>query len=70
MSNEIKPKYSLRKAINAMCKDCVYGFKPGMGTWRQQTEACDITKCPLHPVRPVSKSRKTPWNCNAQKEAS
>ena len=46
---------SLRKAINDCCKDCTYDELSGLGTWRQQTEACLVITCPLHPVRPKSK---------------
>ena len=50
---------SLRKSINAMCKDCIYD-KAEPGTWRQQVEKCDITACPLHRVRPrATKPQKT-----------
>jgi len=54
-----KTKLSLRGAINAACKDCIYdeGAK-GEGSWRQQVEACTVTKCALYPVRPISKPRK------------
>ena len=45
---------TLRTAINAMCKQCVYDPESGLGTWRQQTEACRVTECPLWKVRPVS----------------
>jgi hypothetical protein len=48
---------SLRRAIDRMCRDCCHDPKSGLGTWRQQTEACGITRCPLWPVRPVSKSK-------------
>lgn len=44
---------SMRKAINAKCKDCIYDPLAG-GTWRQQTEACTITACSLWPLRPRS----------------
>ncbi len=45
------PRPSMRKAIDAMCKGCIYD--PEMpGTWRAQTEGCQITTCPLHPLRP------------------
>ena len=55
----IKGKRSLRSAINQHCKDCVYDDQAkGEGTWRQQTEACTVTKCSLYDVRPVSKPRK------------
>ena len=43
---------SLRKAIDAMCKDCTYDDQD-KGTWRQQVAACTLKTCPLHPVRPV-----------------
>ena len=54
--NAAKP--SLRKSINAMCKNCTYDPLCGGGTWRQQTEACNITRCPLWAVRPKSTSKK------------
>ncbi len=43
---------SLRKAIDAMCKDCTYD-ELDKGTWRQQVAACTIKICPLHSVRPA-----------------
>jgi hypothetical protein len=48
---------SLRKSINAKCKDCTYDRKSHGGTWRQQVEACAVTLCPLHPVRPKTTRR-------------
>lgn len=45
---------SLRKAINDMCRACIYDPVAGRGTWRQQVEACTSRKYPLYPVRPVS----------------
>jgi len=42
---------SLRDAINAKCKSCIYD-PHAPGTWRQQVHACDNTGCPLHDVRP------------------
>ncbi len=53
-------KRSLRGAINAMCRNCIYDDTPraNLGTWREQTEACTVTKCPLYAVRPVSRPRK------------
>ena len=43
---------SRSKAINQMCKECIYD--PGAeGTWRAQVEACTRTACPLYPYRPV-----------------
>lgn len=47
-------KPSLRKAINAFCKECIYDQHGGTGTWRQQVEACTSYKCPLWDVRPIS----------------
>ena len=44
---------SYRKLIDLKCKDCVYD-PYGEGTWRQQTRACTVISCPLHPVRPLS----------------
>jgi hypothetical protein len=45
---------SLRAAINAKCKECIYDPISGRGTWRQQVEACTSRTCPLFPVRPKS----------------
>jgi hypothetical protein len=49
-----KPKRSLRAAINAMCKQCIYDPKD-RGTWRKQVENCSCSGCALYPYRPVSK---------------
>jgi len=44
-------KHSLRKAVNAKCKDCIYdNLAPG--TWRQQVTLCTVNMCPLWEVRP------------------
>ena len=48
------PRPSMRKAIDAKCKECIYDPESGQGTWRQQTGACQIFDCPLWPLRPVS----------------
>lgn len=53
MTNEQKPKRSMRAAINAFCKGCIYD-KTQPGTWRQQVEACTAPKCALFQFRPVS----------------
>lgn len=45
---------SLRAAIDAMCKSCIYDPGNGNGTWREQVEACLSSNCPLHPLRPIS----------------
>lgn len=47
---------SLRAAINAFCKHCLYS-PDEPGAWRQQITACTSYKCPLYPVRPTSKVR-------------
>lgn len=43
---------SLRKAIDAKCKDCIYDPQCGGGTWREQVAQCSSIRCPLWPVRP------------------
>ena len=53
----ILARMKLRRLINAKCKDCAYD-PHDVGNWRQQVEACTVTLCPLHPVRPVSRPRK------------
>jgi hypothetical protein len=45
-------KPSLRSAINAMCRYCLYDRISGPGSWRQQIEACTAKTCPLYNVRP------------------
>jgi hypothetical protein len=46
---------SMRKAINAKCKDCIFDpFDRDAGKWRQQVEACTSTDCGLWPYRPKS----------------
>ena len=49
---------SLRKAINAKCKDCCYDPLSGLGTWRQQVTDCPCTLCPLFEVRPRIVSKR------------
>ncbi len=46
---------SLRGAINAMCRSCIYD-RLAAGNWRQQVTNCACPACALYPVRPVSKS--------------
>jgi len=44
---------SLKKAISDYCKSCT--FDPTQpGTYLQQIEECTMTKCALHPVRPLT----------------
>ena len=51
-------RFSMRKLINEHCKNCCYDPLAQHGAWRQQTEACAVTKCALWPVRPVSSADK------------
>ncbi len=44
-------RQSLRKAIDATCKSCIYDELSGLGTWREQIARCTCTDCPLWPVR-------------------
>jgi len=58
---------SLRAAINAFCRSCLYDpHEPGR--WREQIEACTATDCPLYPVRPRSRASK-PLEAHAQAAA-
>jgi hypothetical protein len=47
---------SLRKAINAKCKDCIYDPNCGGGTWREQVAQCSAIACPLWTVRPFPRA--------------
>jgi hypothetical protein len=44
---------SLRIAIDAMCKSCIYDPGSGNGAWREQVAGCSSGSCPLHSVRPL-----------------
>ena len=44
---------SLRKSVDMKCKDCIYD-ELAPGSWRKQTEACEMTNCPLYDVRPTT----------------
>lgn len=48
---------SLRNAINAMCRSCIYDPGNGNGKWREQVTACTSSNCPLHPIRPRSAAK-------------
>jgi hypothetical protein len=50
---ETKHRPSMRKAINAMCRDCVYDPMSGDGNWRQRVERCTSPECPLYELRPM-----------------
>lgn len=52
-----QPRPSMRQAINAKCKECIYDPLAGLGSWRQQVEGCCSVNCPLYPVRPTSKGK-------------
>ena len=43
---------SLRAAINAKCRECVYD-PAAPGTWREQVAQCSVIRCPLWPIRPA-----------------
>ena len=47
---------SLRAAINAKCRDCIYDPASGLGTWRAQVARCTAVDCPIWPVRPGPES--------------
>jgi hypothetical protein len=51
--NAVPTRPSMRKAINAMCKGCIFDPVAG-GQWRQQVEACTSPECPLFELRPRS----------------
>ncbi len=51
--NKKKPTRSLRGAINANCRSCIYDSAES-GSWRKQVENCAILACSIHPVRPRS----------------
>ncbi len=44
---------SLREAIDAKCRECIYDPEGGAGTWRAQVTACTSRTCPLFAVRPT-----------------
>lgn len=47
---------SLRCAIDAHCRDCIYDPLSGGGTWRSQVAQCSVVSCALWPVRPGPES--------------
>lgn len=51
---------SLRAAINAMCKSCLYDPSNGNGAWREQVQGCSSSNCALHSVRPLPVKAKKP----------
>lgn len=53
-------RLSLRGAINAMCRSCLYDPGNGNGGWREQVEGCSSSNCPLHSVRPLPVRARKP----------
>jgi hypothetical protein len=51
---------SLRAAIDAKCKSCIYDPRSGRGAWREQVAGCSSSSCPLHPVRPLPVKARNP----------
>ena len=47
---------SLRKAVNAKCRQCTYDPLDA-GTAAQQISVCIDSDCPLHSVRPITTKR-------------
>jgi len=45
----------LVKAIDKMCKECIYDT--GNGSWREQVERCTSSKCPLYTHRPTTEEK-------------
>ena len=63
---------SMRRAIDATCKDCI--FDPvGRGNWRQQVEACTTPSCSLFELRPVSRpqgAKESSTRCERGQDAA
>jgi hypothetical protein len=53
-------RLSLRAAIDAMCKSCIYDPGSGNGAWREQVAGCSSSNCPLHSVRPLPVKARNP----------
>ena len=49
--------YTKTKAINAMCKSCIYDPLE-KGTWHEQVEGCLLTDCALYVFRPITGKTK------------
>jgi len=47
---------SLREAIDAKCKDCIYDEQTRLN-WKKQVTLCTCTDCPLYEHRPISGSK-------------
>ena len=44
---------SMKKSIEAKCRDCIYDPMAG-GSWRAQVESCTTQSCGLWTVRPLT----------------
>jgi len=53
-----KSPKTLRAAVNAFCKACLYDKNAGYGSWRQQVSNCRSFSCPLFNVRPGARSAR------------
>ena len=51
-------KAGMRGKINAKCIECIYDPHSGVGSWKQQIEACTSPNCPLYSVRAKSEAAK------------
>ena len=59
----------MRAAINETCKSCIYDDRAvGIGTWREQIEACTALDCPLYSFRPVSEGNRVKDRLAAKQE--
>lgn len=47
------PRRNLSGAVEDMCRVCTHDSLDH-GTWKQQMTACEVTTCPLYPVRPIT----------------
>ncbi len=60
MSNHVidypKKRWTRQQAIEAMCRECICD-ELDEGTWRMQTERCELRDCPLYQYRPRSRSK-------------
>lgn len=56
-------RLSMRDAINAKCKECIYD-PISRGTWREQVSECTSGTCPLFPLRPlpIGQSHSNPYH--------
>ena len=44
---------SIKQSVNENCKQCIYDPAES-GNWREQVEACEMTRCPLFEHRPLT----------------